>query len=178
VPAEHYRLAINFVAAPGRIDGMVDTVYTILDSVRTADASPFELRAITAMQRRTWENLLQDNHFWLQAIEQYDRLGIPFDKIVLPVTTPVTAAEIRAAAQRYLPTTDYMQRIVMPRDTALRAETDSTEERPAKRATGTKGRSTRVSVGAPHVGTVPLPSAFVASDRSRLGRWPAQAQRH
>ncbi|HEX6536666.1 MAG TPA: insulinase family protein [Gemmatimonadaceae bacterium] len=135
VPSEHYRLLVNFVAAPGRIEGMVDTMHTMLDAVRAAGATQYELRAIAAMRQRTRENLLQDDRYWLTTIELYDRLRIPFATIVAPPPGAVTAAEVRAAAREFLPTTDYFQRILMPEDSTLRAESDSTSER-AQGATG------------------------------------------
>ncbi|MBX6333241.1 MAG: insulinase family protein [Gemmatimonadaceae bacterium] len=119
VPAEHYGLSIGFDAAPERIDGMLDTLFAILDTVRATGATPHELRQVMAMQRRVRENELQNGRYWLSTIETYDRLGIPLDRIVEPVTTPLTAADIRSAAQAFLPAQAYISVTALPRDSTL-----------------------------------------------------------
>jgi zinc protease len=124
VPQEQYRFAINFDAAPERMNGMLDTMFTILDTVRATGATPTELAKIAAMQRRARETALQDNHYWINTIELFDRLKIPFDRIVAP-PQPTTAAEIRTAAHQYLPPHAYIHIIAMPQDSTLYTRVDS-----------------------------------------------------
>jgi zinc protease len=126
VPEEHYRLRINFDAAAERIGGMIDTMFLILDSVRANGATPSELAKVTAMQRRAREDALRDNHYWLATIELFDRLKIPFDRIVIPPRTPLTPADIRQAARTYLPTTAYIHLTYLPKDSTLDSAHDGT----------------------------------------------------
>jgi zinc protease len=123
VPQEHYRFAINFVAAPQRVHGMLDTTFAVIDSVRARGASADELRKVAAMQRRVWESDLHQNRFWLDRIELYDRLRIPFARIVEPPKPP-TSEEIRGAAERYLPNAAYLNFVQVPRDSSVYLESE------------------------------------------------------
>jgi zinc protease len=151
VPQEHYRFSINFDAAPERMGGMLDTMFTILDTVRASGATADEIRKVSAMQRRGWEMQLEDNHYWLNAIELYDRLKIPFDRIVTPPSAALTSADIRAAARQYLPTTAYIHMTSLPQDSTLFIKTDST----ARVQTDTVGKARPTSIA----GRGPNPSA-------------------
>jgi zinc protease len=126
VPQEHYRFNINFVAAPEQVHGMLDTTFAILDSVRARGGSEVELRKVAAMQRRGWETNLEENHYWQDRIALFDRLKIPFARLMEPpaATTP---DEVRAAAQRYLPTTAYVNQVFMPEDSTLYTSRDTTK---------------------------------------------------
>jgi zinc protease len=153
VPQEHYRLSINFDAAPERMGGMLDTMFTILDTVRASGATADEIRKVSAMQRRGWEMQLEDNHYWLSAIELFDRLKIPLDQIVTPPSSMLTSADIRAAARQYLPTTAYIHITSLPQDSTLFIKTDS-----ATRAqTDTAGKSRPTSIA----GVSPMPTALL-----------------
>jgi zinc protease len=131
-PAEHFRVIVNFDASPKRINEMEDTLSAILTDVRTKGATPEELRKVVAMERRVHETALQDNRYWLQAIELYDRLGIPFDRIVRPEVLEPTPADIRAAAQQYLPANAFVQTTTLPEDSTLAASEDSASSTPKR----------------------------------------------
>jgi zinc protease len=126
VPQEHYRFTINFDAAPERIDGVLDTMFIILNAMRTSEATASELAKVEAIQRRVWEEALQDNRYWMNTIALYDRLKIPFERIVVPSSTPLSAADVHKAAERYLPMDAYIHLTVLPRDSTLSARRDST----------------------------------------------------
>jgi zinc protease len=116
-PEEHYRVNFAFDAAPERMDTMLDALFGQLDTVRAAGATTAELTKVVAMQRRTREVALQDNHYWLGAIERFDRLKIPFGLIARPQDSTLTPDEIKGAAQRYLPNDSYLHVTVLPTDT-------------------------------------------------------------
>ncbi|HEU4588168.1 MAG TPA: insulinase family protein [Gemmatimonadales bacterium] len=131
-PEPRYRLEFNFDAAPEQMDEMTDALLAVLDSVRTRGAPDAELRKAAAIQRRTREVALQDNHFWLGAIELYDRLKIPFSRIPGIPTATVMPENVRAAAQQYLPTHSFIHLTLMPADTSAAADSTSRESANAK----------------------------------------------
>jgi zinc protease len=126
LPQEHFRFGINFDTDPARMNGMLDTMFLVLDTVRARGATRDELLKIAAMQRRAHEIALADNHYWLTAIELYDRLRIPFSRIISPVAATLTAGDIRAAAREYLSTDAYIHLTAMPKDSTLYTKVDST----------------------------------------------------
>jgi zinc protease len=115
-PQEHYQIRINFDAAPDRIDTLIDVMMQQIDSIRTHGASAEELTDIMTIQRQSQLRQLQSNRVWMQAIQQYDRLGIPFDKIVAPTREDLTPEQLKTAAQRYLPSMAYIHMTYLPRD--------------------------------------------------------------
>jgi zinc protease len=125
-PAEHYRVLLAFDAAPERIDSLQDVFFAVLDSVRGAGATASELAKAAAIGRRTHEVALQDNEYWLNRLELYDRLKIPFRQLVAPPTLAFTPADIRAAAQQYLPPQSFIHFTVLPTDSSYMTE-DSTK---------------------------------------------------
>jgi zinc protease len=126
-PEPHYRLEFTFDAAPERLDEMTDALLAVLDSVRARGAPAAELRKAASIQRRTHEVALQDNQYWVQAIERYDRLRIPFARISELPTVALTPEEIRVAAQQYAPTKSFIHLTVVPADTSALAK-DSTSQ--------------------------------------------------
>ena len=124
-PAPHYRVEFTFDAAPDRMDEMTDALLAVLDSVRARGAPAGELTKAAAIQRRTREVALQDNHYWLQTIEVFDRLRIPFDRIAVFPAPTLALEDVRAAARQYLPATSFIHLTVLPQDTSYLAK-DST----------------------------------------------------
>ena len=128
-PDEHYRVMIGFDAAPERMDTMQAALFAVLDSVRAGGTTAAELAKVTAILRRTRELALQSNQAWLNTIELYDRLKIPFDRIITPPVVPLSSGDIQAAAQRYLPPTSYILFTALPRDSSDLAKDSTTHPR-------------------------------------------------
>ena len=130
IPEEHYRASIQFDAAPERIDELIGVVEQTLDSLRTNGATAAELARTATMQRRYLETQLHENGYWLARIQEYDRLGIPLDRIPTPYANePLTPEAIRQAAQRYLPRESYIHMLYLPRDSTLTGLGETTAKR-------------------------------------------------
>ncbi|HEU4588177.1 MAG TPA: insulinase family protein [Gemmatimonadales bacterium] len=126
LPEEHYRALLAFVAAPERVSELDRELRHILDSVRAKGATAAELARAATIQRRQHETALEDNQYWLSTIGTFHRLGIPLAKIPDPYgSRPLTPAELRDAAQRYLPTDVYVHLKALPRDSTLAEKGDS-----------------------------------------------------
>jgi len=79
------------------------------------------------VQRQQLETRLQSNEYWLNAIEQYLRLGISLDDIATPYPEKeVTPSELSAAAKRYLPDDVFVHLTLMPEDSTSYGQRDST----------------------------------------------------
>ena len=117
-PDEHFRVIGGFVSAPETMRTLWHEYAEILDSVRSHGASKAELERASTIAKRQHETALQSNEFWMSAIERYDRLAIPFDKIVDPnAGPPLSSEELRIAAQRFLPSDVYIHVTALPQDT-------------------------------------------------------------
>ncbi|MBX6333067.1 MAG: insulinase family protein, partial [Gemmatimonadaceae bacterium] len=127
LPDEHYRVLIGFDAAPERMPELNRALMTLLDTVRTQGVTADEAARAATIQRRQLETWLQSNAYWMYAISQFHRLGVPLDRIPAPYPErEVTAAELQAAAKRYLPNDVYMHVTLMPKDSTSYTTTDST----------------------------------------------------
>jgi zinc protease len=128
-PQEHYRLTINFDAAPERADTLIDVLLQQLDSVRAFGATAQELSTISTILRRGMETQLQNNRYWARTIQHFDRLGIPLDRIVKPYTDQLSPQDIAAAMRTYLPTSSFIHLTYTPRDTTKNKPKETAEQR-------------------------------------------------
>jgi zinc protease len=133
-PAEHFRVFITFDAAPERMNEMQDSLFSILGEVRTGGATAEELRKINAMQERQHEMALQSNNYWVSAIELYDRLHIPYARIIDPGVPALTQREISNAASEFLPAQAYINMTLVPLDSTIRTPVDSLSPTPTDSA--------------------------------------------
>ena len=127
LPDEHYRVLIAFDSAPERMHQLNKELLAILDALRTHGVTEAEATRAATVQRRQLETRLQSNEYWLNAIEQYHRLGISLDDITTPYPEKeVTPSELSAAAKRYLPDDVFVHLTLMPEDSTSYGQRDST----------------------------------------------------
>ncbi|HEX6537320.1 MAG TPA: insulinase family protein [Gemmatimonadaceae bacterium] len=127
IPDEHFRVFVAFDAAPERMHALNLELMRIVDSLRTHQVTEAEAARLATVQRRQLETRLQSNEYWMNAIGQYHRLGIPLDEIPTPYPErEVTPAELQAAAKRYLPADVFMHLTLMPADSTSYGNRDST----------------------------------------------------
>jgi len=138
---EHYQLLFSFDAAPERMRAMQREMKSILDAVRDSGATEAELTRATEIQRRLLEAQLQDNSYWLQRIELFNRLGLPLDRIVSPYGSErLTPQALQAAATRYMPRDVYIQVTAMPSDSTLYTKAEKAEKDTVRADSGKAGR--------------------------------------
>src|SRR5581483_5651304 len=131
--SERYRILGGFDAAPERMRALWKEFKGILDSLRTNGVRPDELERAATIQRRQHETALQENAYWLNALQRYNRLGLPLEKIVAPYgRAPVTPSELQQPAERYLPSDVYIHLTNMPKDSTLYTKADTTKPPPAQ----------------------------------------------
>ena len=74
-PVPQYRLAIQFGAAPERLEELTRVVFAEIDSVKANGASEADLRKVLEGLRREREVNLRENGWWMQALMNYDEFG-------------------------------------------------------------------------------------------------------
>jgi zinc protease len=127
IPDEHFRVIAAFDAAPERMHQLNVALEHLLDSLRKHGVTEAEATRVATVQRRQLETRLQSNVYWAQTMILYGRLGIPLDRIPSPYPErEVPAAQLQAAAQRYLPADVFMHLTFMPQDSTSYAQGDST----------------------------------------------------
>jgi zinc protease len=115
-PNQRYRISIQFTAAPDRIRELVPVVMRNLDSLREHGATAEEIQLVSVNLQRTLENQLLNNSAWMYRMQEYDRLGINFDRIPAPFQKRMTSEDIRKAARKYFPVDSYFLLTQLPEE--------------------------------------------------------------
>jgi len=101
-PEERYMTTITLTTAPDAMERSRDAVWEEINALRTAGPSSEEIQTAIMAMRRQVENARQHGEWWLAQLEQYDRLGVPFDRLGSAEIPLFSVEEIRKAAGYYL----------------------------------------------------------------------------
>ncbi|HEX6535718.1 MAG TPA: insulinase family protein [Gemmatimonadaceae bacterium] len=130
IPDEQYRVLMAFDAAPERMHQLNKELMKILDALRTNGVTAAEATRAMTVEQRQIETRLQSNEYWMNAIGEFHRLGIPLDDVATPYPErEVTPAELQAAANKYLSDDVYIHLTLMPEDSTSYGNRDSTAAR-------------------------------------------------
>jgi zinc protease len=116
IPEERYGLLITFRADPARIAELTESVFAVIEEVRSTTLETSYLERIQETQKSSFEEGLTSNSFWLNQIEFATKNGRSLDAILgyLDLVAALEAADITAAAQRYLNDDRYVQVTLLP----------------------------------------------------------------
>lgn len=120
IPDWYYNLGIQFMTAPEDIRRSVDSVWSVINDLKANGPTPEELEMSSKIQQRRWENAQQNNMWWVSQLHSFEQMGMPFSRLVEPVTTQVDIEEYRELIKKYLPDNQYVQTIMIPTDETLK----------------------------------------------------------
>ncbi len=117
-PVPDYQFSIGFGTAPERLEEMVDAVFLQIDSLQTVGPSQEDIDKVKEMQRREYETDLRENGFWLGQLVAAERYGLDPRNIITyeELIDGLTADIVRAAANIYLRTDNYVQVTLYPEE--------------------------------------------------------------
>ncbi|MDE0143004.1 MAG: insulinase family protein [Caldilineaceae bacterium] len=121
-PDSLFEVSVYFGSDPGRVEELVDALFALIAGLRNDGPREDLLDAAKAQYVRQREEQLEQNGFWLHAIERYAgeegvELAAFVDMAVVEERTQaVTAADIKAAALEYLRVDRYIQVTLYPED--------------------------------------------------------------
>ncbi|MEX1181798.1 MAG: insulinase family protein [Gemmatimonadota bacterium] len=116
VPAGRYVVSIAFGTAPERLDELTQAVFAEIEKLKQDGPDPTTLASVKEQQRRAWETGLQRNAFWLGVLMAEAETGEPAAASLqhLERVEAVTAADVRAAARRFLDLGNYVRVSLVP----------------------------------------------------------------
>jgi len=119
-PRQERVFSIRFGADPGRVDELVEAAYAEIDKVKKTGISDDILDKLRKGFRRTREQQLKSNGFWLGWLAEAARFGDDPDLILdpEPMIARMTNANTRAAARRFLGRRNVYTSILLPANTA------------------------------------------------------------
>lgn len=115
-PREEFSLSISFGCNPDRVDELIRVVFFQIDSLKAFGPSEIDIKKIQEIQRRDYEENLQRNGFWLDALSNAYFYKIPFTSILeYPKRIQrLSRHAIRDAARLWISTENYVQVVLLP----------------------------------------------------------------
>lgn len=114
-PVSQYTITVSFVTAPERANALTASALALLDTLRRASTPEADIQKVRETELRGLETAVKSDAFWLARIAETDRTGLPWDDLTGEAQARQwSAAELQAAAQRYLDFHNYARFALMP----------------------------------------------------------------
>jgi zinc protease len=120
VPHPEYSIQIQFGSAPENVEPLAQTVFALIDSLKTSGPSAADVEKVREQMIRTRETDLKTNSYWAGNIAGRDQAGEDLEGLLAPYDAMIrnlTAAQIQQAAQKYFDTKNYVRFVLLPEKT-------------------------------------------------------------
>jgi zinc protease len=114
-PRQNYKVTISFGCDPGRTEELINSVFQVLDSLKTYGPKDIYITKVRETELRSYETNLKENAFWLRALQSYYFQGQNPELILKypELVKTLTSARIQKAAIQYLNKNDYVQVVLL-----------------------------------------------------------------
>ncbi len=118
-PRPGYTVSIGFGADPARVDELIAAVMADIADLQANGPDARYVENVHESARRGHETELRENGYWLNTIANAARYDVPLEDALAQsdLLTALTAADVQAAAQRYLDMDQYVQVVLLPEET-------------------------------------------------------------
>jgi zinc protease len=115
-PDQEYKISISFGCAPDRVNELVESAFSQIDSIKSHPVSSIYITKVKETQKREWETNLKENGFWLRTLAYYYLYGINPDEInkYPGRVEDLTAKDITETAQKYFNENNYVKVELFP----------------------------------------------------------------
>lgn len=115
-PEPSFEINIEFGCEPGREESLAKAVIDQLLLLQSTEVPETYITKLRENVKRSHEEGLRNNQFWMGRIMTLSMQGRKLDEITATaeVMSSITAASLKAAANKYLNTTNYVKAILMP----------------------------------------------------------------
>ncbi|MCS0810267.1 insulinase family protein [Massilia agilis] len=116
IPYEHYVISGLIPTGPEKMDKVVAALFEQIERLKTTGPDEAELAKVKTNWRQRNQRSLRENVYWMQRLQVSVLDGTDPGRIlkVMDDVDAMTAADIRAAAQRYFKTDNYVQVVLNP----------------------------------------------------------------
>ncbi|MCK5199185.1 MAG: insulinase family protein, partial [Spirochaetales bacterium] len=117
-PDEEFVFSISFSCDPDRVEELSNVVFRVIDEVRQFPASEENVLKIKEGFRRSYEESIRENSYWLAVMEGVYRYDLESSYLLdKPARNEALSAEIiMDAAVKYLDTDNYFKAVLYPED--------------------------------------------------------------
>jgi zinc protease len=115
-PRGRYNTGISFSCDPERTAELLAATFAEIEHLKAAGPTEETVAKVQEIQRRSRETALEENEFWLSALESYQTNGLPLTDILDfdSKVEAVSVESIREAARIYLDSERYVQGVLVP----------------------------------------------------------------
>jgi len=115
-PEEKYHLSIGFSCDPARVEELTAIVFEVIDEVKESAASKDNVLKIKEGFRRTYEESVKQNTYWLGVMDAVFRYNLDSSYLLeKPARNEALSADIiLEAAEKYLDTDNYFKAVLYP----------------------------------------------------------------
>jgi zinc protease len=115
-PKQNYKVTISFGCDPTRTGEMINTVFQVIDSLKTYGPAEIYITKVKEAQLRSYETNMKENTYWLRALQNYYFNGQDPSLILKypELVSTLTSEKIKMAVNRYLKVDNYVQVILLP----------------------------------------------------------------
>lgn len=116
VPYGHYQMTATLPTSPGKVDPLLAAVFADIDALKTRGPEPSDLFKAQQVMLQTLQRSLKDNGAWAALLEGAVLNGSdPAERLADDKRlSALTVDDIRAAAQQYFNTGNYVQVVMNP----------------------------------------------------------------
>ncbi|MEA1911556.1 MAG: insulinase family protein, partial [Spirochaetota bacterium] len=115
-PEEKYHISIGFSCDPARVEELSSIVFEVIDEVKESSASEDNVLKIKEGFRRTYEESVKQNRYWLGVMDAVFRYNLDSSYLLeKPARNKALSANIiLEAAEKYLDTDNYFKSVLYP----------------------------------------------------------------
>lgn len=115
-PVEEYRINISFGCDPGRVEELTQSIFQVLDSLKTDGTEEIYITKVRETQLRSYEISLKENRFWINNLQNYYFTGRNPELILeYPgLVKTLTSESIQETANKYLNMDNYVRIVLIP----------------------------------------------------------------
>ena len=117
-PKQNYKVTISFGCDPDRTEELTNTVFQVIDSLKTLGPKDIYITKVRETQLRSYETNLKENTYWLRALQTYYFRKQDPDLILKypELVGTLTSEKIQKAAVQYLNKNNYVQVVLLPEE--------------------------------------------------------------
>jgi zinc protease len=121
IPYGHYSVSATLPTGPQSVDKVLATTFAEIDKIKRDGPSAADLDKVKLNWTQNYRKSLRENGFWLNALQEALVEGVDphnvfdFEKNV----AAITPADVKAAAQHYFNTDNYVQVVLYPEKKAV-----------------------------------------------------------
>ena len=116
IPYGSYSISANLPTAPGSVDKVIAATFAEIERMKTQGPDAADLDKVKQNWKQLHEKSMRENEYWLSRLQNSILEGTDPATILVyeKMVEQITPADLKAAAQRYFDTNNYVQMVLYP----------------------------------------------------------------